>query len=185
GSGPTPRATSAAWQSTPCIRSATSTACSWPTAPPPTCGRQVYSPRPTSPAPWGTCRPPSRPTRPSWPRRDPRHPARPRRAPASGYRGCLSRWSDMPPPRVHYLRSNETTWTPPSVISLDTETRIVQADPEVQALRCWHARADYRRGARRLPGEQAEGGGTGAQDLAARVDRWARKWDETWLYCHN
>ena len=91
----------------------------------------------------------------------------------------------MPPRQVHYLRSNETSWTPPSVISLDTETRVIQADPEVQALRCWHARADYRRGARRLPGEQAEGGGTLAADLAARVDRWARKWDETWLYCHN
>lgn len=91
----------------------------------------------------------------------------------------------MPPRQVHYLRSNETSWTPPSVISLDTETRVIQADPEVQALRCWHARADYRRGARRLPGEQAEGGGTDAADLTARVDRWARKWDETWLYCHN
>lgn len=86
---------------------------------------------------------------------------------------------------VHYLASNDSTWTPPAVITLDTETRIVQEYPEVQELRCWHVRADYRRGARRLPGEHVEGDGLTAADLARRVNRWARKWAETWLYCHN
>lgn len=86
---------------------------------------------------------------------------------------------------VHYLASNDSTWTPPAVITLDTETRIVQTYPEVQELRCWHVRADYRLGARRLPGEHVEGGGLTAEDLARRVDKWARKWDQTWLYCHN
>ena len=91
----------------------------------------------------------------------------------------------MAPPQIHYLRSNDTTWTPGSVISLDTETRVVQEYPEVQALRCWHARATYRRGARRLPGEDVAGGGTTAADLTARVSRWADRYDETWLYTHN
>jgi hypothetical protein len=91
----------------------------------------------------------------------------------------------MGPPAVHYLRSNDTSWTPGSVISLDTETRVIQDDPEVQALRCWHARATYRRGARRLAGEDAAGGGTTAADLTERVGRWCARYDETWLYCHN
>jgi hypothetical protein len=86
---------------------------------------------------------------------------------------------------VHYLASNDTSWTPPAVLSLDTETRVIQTYPEVQQLRCWHVRADYRLGARRLAGEHVEGGGTDTVDLARRVDRWARKWAETWIYAHN
>lgn len=86
---------------------------------------------------------------------------------------------------VHYLTSNDTTFTPPAIISLDTETRVIQTYPEVQELRCWHVRADYRLGRQRLPGEHVEGGGTTATDLARRVDRWASKWAETWLYAHN
>lgn len=91
----------------------------------------------------------------------------------------------MPAAATHYLASNDSNWTPPAVITLDTETRVIQSYPEVQELRCWHVRADYRLGVRRLPAEHVEGGGTTAKDLAVRVDRWARRWDETWLYCHN
>src|SRR6185437_9812173 len=86
---------------------------------------------------------------------------------------------------VHYLNSNDATWTPPALITLDTETRVVQEYPEVQELRCWHVRADYRQGARRLPGEHAEGGGVTSSDLARRVSKWAKRWSEVWLYCHN
>ena len=89
------------------------------------------------------------------------------------------------PAAAHYLASNDTTWTPPAVISLDTETQVVQTYPEVQELRCWHVRADYRAGARRLPGEHVEGGGTSGTDLARRIDKWASRWAETWLYAHN
>lgn len=91
----------------------------------------------------------------------------------------------MRPPKVHYLASNDSTWTPPAVITLDTETKIVQEYPEVQELRLWHVRADYRLGTQRLAGEHVEGGGTTAADLAKRVSKWASKWSETWLYCHN
>lgn len=86
---------------------------------------------------------------------------------------------------VHYLASNDSTWTPPAVISLDTETQVIQDTPEVQGLRCWHVRADYRLGAQRLAGEHVEGGGTTSLDLAKRVGKWAGRWSETWVYCHN
>ncbi len=86
---------------------------------------------------------------------------------------------------VHYLSSNDTTWTPPAVLTLDTETQIIQDLPEVQALRCWHVRADYRLGKQRLTGEHAEGHGTTAADLTQRVSRWASRWAETWVYAHN
>lgn len=86
---------------------------------------------------------------------------------------------------VHYLSSNDSSWTPPAVISLDTETRVIQEYPEVQALRCWHVRADYRLGRQKLAGEHVEGGGITDTDLARRVGKWADRWSETWLYCHN
>lgn len=86
---------------------------------------------------------------------------------------------------VHYLSSNDSSWTPPAVITLDTETRVIQTYPEVQALRCWHVRADYRLGTRRLAGEHVEGGGTTAADLVRRIDKWARRWSEVWIYAHN
>ena len=87
--------------------------------------------------------------------------------------------------RIHYLSSNDTTWTPPAVITLDTETRVIQDIPEVQELRCWHVRADYRLGNSTLHGEHVEGHGTDAADLAKRVSRWAGKWAECWIYAHN
>lgn len=86
---------------------------------------------------------------------------------------------------VHYLSSNDSTWTPPAIITLDTETRIIQEYPEVQELRCWHVRADYRLGKQRLGGEHVEGGGTTATDLARRISKWCSKWAETWVYAHN
>ena len=86
---------------------------------------------------------------------------------------------------VHYLSSNDSTWTPPAVLTLDTETQVIQEYPEVQALRCWHVRADYRPGKRRLAGEHVEGSGFTAADLARRVSKWADRWAETWVYAHN
>lgn len=91
----------------------------------------------------------------------------------------------MPAAPAHYLASNDSTWTPPALITLDTETKVIQTYPEVQQLRCWHVRADYRPGQRRLPGEHVEGGGITADDLARRIGKWADKWAETWMYCHN
>lgn len=86
---------------------------------------------------------------------------------------------------VHYLSSNDSTWTPNAVVTFDTETRVIQEYPEVQELRCWHVRADYRAGRARLSGEHAEGGGATAADLAERLSKWAGRWAETWVYAHN
>lgn len=86
---------------------------------------------------------------------------------------------------VHYLSSNDSTWTPPAVLTLDTETRVIQEYPEIQELRCWHVRADYRLGKHRLAGEHVEGSGLTAPDLAKRVSKWANRWAETWVYAHN
>lgn len=86
---------------------------------------------------------------------------------------------------MHYLTSNDTTWTPPAVISLDTETRVIQPDPEVQELRCWHVRADHRPSPAHQPGAHVTGDGSTAADLARRVSKWSGKWAETWLYAHN
>lgn len=86
---------------------------------------------------------------------------------------------------VHYLSSNDSTWTPPAVLTLDTETRVIQEYPEIQELRCWHVRADYRLGKARLAGEHVEGSGLTAADLARRVSKWADRWAETWVYAHN
>lgn len=89
------------------------------------------------------------------------------------------------PPAIHYLSSNDSTWTPPAVLTLDTETRVIQEYPEIQELRCWHVRADYRLGKNRLAGEHVEGSGLTADDLAKRVSKWCDKWAETWVYAHN
>jgi len=86
---------------------------------------------------------------------------------------------------VHYLASNDSTWTPPAVLTLDTETRVIQQYPEIQELRCWHVRADYRLGRSRLAGEHVEGSGVDALDLARRISKWADRWAETWVYAHN
>jgi len=86
---------------------------------------------------------------------------------------------------VHYLSSNDSSWTPTSVLTLDTETRIIQEYPEIQELRCWHVRADYRLGKQRLAGEHVEGSGFTAADLAKRVSKWSSQYNETWLYAHN
>lgn len=87
--------------------------------------------------------------------------------------------------RVHYLTSNDTTWTPPAVISLDTESMVVQEYPEVQAIRCWHVRADQRTAPQSQPGAHVAGGGTSPTDLADRLAKWCQSRSEVWLYCHN
>lgn len=71
------------------------------------------------------------------------------------------------------------------MLTLDTETRVIQEYPEIQELRCWHVRADYRLGKQRLAGEHVEGSGLTASDLAKRVSKWAGRWAETWVYAHN
>lgn len=86
----------------------------------------------------------------------------------------------------HYLRGNETTWTPPQIISLDTETRWAK-DPtgETHVMRLWAARLDSRR-----PDSAGWTGsdtawGRSAPQLAAQIDEWAKGQRCVWMFAHN
>jgi hypothetical protein len=87
---------------------------------------------------------------------------------------------------VHYLRGNETAWTPPQVIYLDTETRWHEGpEGQTHVMRLWAARLDSRRpDSTRWVGSVASHGHTAAQ-LAARVDSWCRGQRCVWLFAHN
>lgn len=85
-----------------------------------------------------------------------------------------------------YLRVNDKCWTPPAVITFDTETRrTVRSDGEDQALRLWTARLDDRRPQKWRESQHLTARGhTGAQ-LAQAVDEWLARRVTAWLYCHN
>lgn len=85
-----------------------------------------------------------------------------------------------------YLRSNEKVWTPPHLITLDSESwRQQRADGEDQALRLWCARLDDRRKPAKRAAQQLRAqGSTGAQ-LAATVDAWCAGRETIWAYAHN
>jgi hypothetical protein len=85
-----------------------------------------------------------------------------------------------------YLRTNDRVWTPPCLITFDTEaTRHQRADGEDQALRLWCARLDDRRTQKwRERANLTARGHTGAQ-LAKAVDDWLARRLTAWLYCHN
>lgn len=88
-------------------------------------------------------------------------------------------------PAIHYLRRNDAVWTPPIVISLDSETRTIGDGPqEVEELRCWSGRLVIRRHRRRA-GEAQDLSGITQEECAAQVDRWASIDKTTWLYAHN
>lgn len=89
-------------------------------------------------------------------------------------------------PPVHYLRANETAWTPPQVISLDTETRWSQGPAgEVHQLRLWAARLDSRRPDSTGWTGHISAWGTTAQQLAKQVSDWAKGQRAVWLFAHN
>lgn len=87
---------------------------------------------------------------------------------------------------VHYLRPNESVWTPPAIICLDTETATaMEGDNEILSLRLWSARYTDRRPPK---GKQArdewEHGDTG-DDLAWQVHLWTKDRRTVWAYAHN
>lgn len=89
-------------------------------------------------------------------------------------------------PPVHYLRANESTWTPPQVISLDTETRWTQGPKgEVHQLRLWAARLDSRRPDSTGWTGHITAWGVNSAQLAAAVHDWARGQRTVWLFAHN
>lgn len=95
----------------------------------------------------------------------------------------------MPPrprPPVHYLRANDSEWTPAQVITLDTETRWTQ-DPagETHVLRLWAARLDSRRPDSTGWTGTVDGWGTTAGQLAECLDGWCRGQRTVWAFAHN
>lgn len=93
---------------------------------------------------------------------------------------------NRPPAPVHYLRPNHAEWSPPAVIFLDTETRVLPgAEPETLALRCWAAHYVDRRLSRGAAWRCEWGTGETAAQLVAWIDTVTRGRSTVWLYCHN
>lgn len=87
---------------------------------------------------------------------------------------------------VHYLRRNDSAWTPPSVICLDTETRWeTSGDSEIHTLRLWAATFNDRRKPRTGPITESRAHGFGKTDLALTVHKWCQRRRTVWLYAHN
>lgn len=87
---------------------------------------------------------------------------------------------------IHRLRANETVWTPPSVVYLDTETRWeTDGTNEVHTLRTWVAHLRDRRRPEGRPLRQMWGDGQTAGALAAWLDNALRGRNTCWLYAHN
>lgn len=95
----------------------------------------------------------------------------------------------MPPrprPPVHYLRANDSEWTPGQIITLDTETRWTQdKDGETHVLRLWAARLDSRReDSTGWTGSVATWGKTAAA-LAGQLALWCQGQRTVWAFAHN
>lgn len=89
------------------------------------------------------------------------------------------------PVPVHYLRANESEWTPPCLVALDTETRQVGDDTDVQGLRCWAASRVDRPKGRSAPDSRVDADGTDTAGLARILDEWTRGRPTIWVYAHN
>lgn len=89
------------------------------------------------------------------------------------------------PQSGHWLRRNDTVWTPPRVIFLDSETRTEgSGQTETEVLRCWAAQLVRRRDRRRA-GQVSWADGETQDQAAAAIDRWCSEEKTTWLYAHN
>jgi len=90
------------------------------------------------------------------------------------------------PVPIHNLRGNETEWSPPTVISFDTETRpIPGTEPEILALRLWSARVDYRRPSSAAKSVRRTGRGHTTAELAAWIDQQTKGEGAVWCFAHN
>ena len=88
--------------------------------------------------------------------------------------------------RGRYLQRNDTTWSPGSVVCVDSEAwRHDRGDGEDQTLRLWCARLDDRRARKRGAVEHQAATGTTGQQLAAQIDGWSVQRPALWLYAHN
>jgi hypothetical protein len=87
---------------------------------------------------------------------------------------------------VHYLRPNDKVWTPPAVIFLDTETRVIPDKvPETLALRLWDAHYLDRRQSKGKPIRDEWAAGETAAQLVDWIEQVTKGRETVWLYCHN
>lgn len=89
------------------------------------------------------------------------------------------------PVPVHYLRPNHGEWTPPCVITLDTETRQEDGDRELQTLRLWCATKVGRPDGITDWSTRDDASGESTVELADQVQAWTKGNNTIWLYCHN
>lgn len=89
------------------------------------------------------------------------------------------------PARAHYLRRNHSEWTPPALISLDTETRPVGGDTDIQTMRCWVASLVDRPGGITDWGSATTAAGQTVASLVSTVDKWSKRHNTLWIYAHN
>lgn len=90
------------------------------------------------------------------------------------------------PAPVHYLRPNDTVWTPPALIVLDTETATIsEPGRDIEALRLWSGHyADRRTRPTVRPRDEWADGDT-ADELADWVTGVTRNRETVWLFAHN
>lgn len=87
---------------------------------------------------------------------------------------------------AHYLRPNEIEWTPPTVVTFDTETRTLpNTEPQVLALRLWVARCIDRRPPRKGKERTLNGRGHTAAEFAQWLNDACIGRDTVWVYAHN
>jgi hypothetical protein len=87
---------------------------------------------------------------------------------------------------IHYLRANESVWTPPAVACFDTETTAADdGGSEVHTLRLWAARLTDRRAPKGVTPVDACAHGVTGEDLAHQLAAWARQRRSIWVYAHN
>jgi hypothetical protein len=87
---------------------------------------------------------------------------------------------------VHYLRPNESVWTPPALICLDTETATtLEGDSEVLSLRLWCAHYADRRPPKGKIARDEWADGDSGEELAHQLHEWTRDRRSVWLYAHN
>lgn len=86
----------------------------------------------------------------------------------------------------HYLRRNDTVWTPPAVIILDAETRTIrEVGREVLTLRLWSARFIDRKPKSAAKPVRFDGHGNTAAELVDWINSMMIGHKTVWLFAHN
>lgn len=90
------------------------------------------------------------------------------------------------PTPVHYLRTNDTCWSPPHVIFFDTETyTIPNTEPEILALRLWAATRIDRRNLKNAQPDTVHTHGETGMELAEWITKQSGGRKTLWAFAHN